>query len=107
MPSFRQAGLASLAAVVALSLASAASGETSGDAPPATRPQTVPRAPHKPAHTKRKKHRRTITTLTPRSGSRLTLAASADIAAREGASALSPARSRAWEGSLIDDSQLP
>jgi sulfatase modifying factor 1 len=100
MPSLRQAGVASLAAVVALSLASrvsgAASSETSvasGDPAKASHSgRSTGPAPHKkPAHGKHKKHRRTVTTLSPRS--HLTLAASTDMSARS--------------DSLIDEARLP
>jgi sulfatase modifying factor 1 len=95
--------MAALAAVVSVSLASAASGETSNPAPTTSEGKSEEKAPAKgPSHTKRKKHRlpsgstkgrRAVTTASPRSTSRLTLAASADIAARTDA--------------LIDVAQLP
>ena len=89
---FRRTSLASLTAVVAVSLASIASGETSTTAGTSSPSQaTRPQVPHKkPAHVKRKKHRRTITTLSPRTTSRLTLAAISHP-----------------EGPLLDESLLP
>jgi formylglycine-generating enzyme len=108
VPSFRQVALASLAAVVGLSLASAASGETgnaASDPPPAAHPHAASASPRKkPARTKRKKQRHTTTTLTPRTGGRLTLAASADVG---GVSSLSAGRSAVVGESLVDESQLP
>ena len=98
----RRAALASLAAIVGLSAASAASGEskptaTTVDAPPAARAPGAATTPHKkPAHGKRKKHKKTLTTLAAHSTAptaRPTLAASADTTPH---------------GSLlVDDSLLP
>ena len=91
VPSFRRIGLALLAALMAVSLAPIASGDTSeASAPSVKRP-----APHKkkPARTKKKKSRPVVTTVTPRTAARLTLAAKADL----GTSV----------ESLVDDSRLP
>ncbi len=99
MVSVRTAGIAALATVVGLSLASAASGDTAADSPSPTRSGredgAAPRK--KPAHTKKKKQRHTITTLSPRT-SHLTLAASADGPWNAGA---------ASRASIVDEGQLP
>jgi hypothetical protein len=89
MPSVRRAGFALLAAILAASFAPIASGET-GDPPVAK--GAAPRK-HKHARTKGKKVHPTPTSVTSRTGARLTLAAKADIGT-------SPA-------SLVDDSLLP
>ncbi len=91
MPSFRRVGFALLAALLAVSLAPIASGDTSeGSAPSVKRPALHKK---KPARTKKKKSRPASTTVTPRTAARLTLAAKADL----GTSV----------ESLVDDSRLP
>jgi sulfatase modifying factor 1 len=85
MLSVRQGSLAALAVVVGSSLASIASGETgtaTGSPPPDSRVHTATQR-KKPSHTKRKKHRQSVTAPSPRSAPRLTLEL------------------------LVDDSQLP
>jgi sulfatase modifying factor 1 len=108
----RRAGTAALVAIVGLSLASAASGETSAPAAGGTGAAATTGhasgAPRKKAHTKRKKRHRVVTT--PSSGhptSRLTFAASADMSGRGvelGRGGPPPAELAA---SLVDERQLP
>ena len=81
MVSVRAAGFSVLAVVVGISLASAASGETTSASESAASQSPShdgAAARKKPAHTKKKKQKRTTTTLSPRTASHLTLAASAD-----------------------------
>ena len=103
----RRAALAALAAVVGLSLASAASGETGASSrggAAAARSQGV--APRKKAHTKPKKHRRVVAAPGSHPTSRLTLAASTDLSARGGDSVGSASRAASAEG-LVDEARLP
>jgi hypothetical protein len=108
----RRAGLAALAAVVGLSLASAASGEPNtpaAGAPAARTPSqgSATSAPRKKAHTKRKKRRRVVTP-SAHPTSRLTFATSTDLSAR--GSSLGPNGARAVAepaAGLVAESRLP
>jgi sulfatase modifying factor 1 len=109
----RRAVLPALAAVVGLSLASAAGGESSARAgeapaggPAASTPASAQRsAPRKKALTKRKKRRRVVLGPSAHPTSRLTLASSADLSARDSESSRMALSS--LEDGLVDEAGLP